>query len=359
MRGSLSALVPGVGVEEEGAAVALVGMSGYFPGCGDSLEQYWQLLVGGGSGVQETTVARFPWWSKLGQTSGRGYAPYAGLLTVGLERMDADFFKMSGAEARVLDPQQRLLLETVAGGAGGTPPSRPRGCEDSCVLSALATVTTASVQTAASRCLRGSKSAASIRSDRPPALSTAAGRLSFAAGLAGAHHGGGHGLLVVVGGAAPGRAAACGRASASWRWLAGVNVLLAEEILTDLRRRACSRPTGGCKTFDARADGYTRGEGCGVVVLKRLSDAVRDGDRVLAVIRGSAVNQDGASSTLTAPNGPSQERVIRAALASGGAVSAATWSMWRRTARAPSWATRLRWRRWARCMGAAGTSAAA
>ena len=74
-------------------------------------------------------------------------------------------------------------------------------------------------------------------------------------------------------------------------------------------------PDGRCKTFDAQADGFGRGEGCGVVVLKRLSDAIADSDRILAVIRGSAVNQDGRSTLLTAPNGPAQEALIREALA--------------------------------------------
>src|SRR6185503_8783090 len=77
-------------------------------------------------------------------------------------------------------------------------------------------------------------------------------------------------------------------------------------------------PDGRCKTFDAAGDGFVEGEGCGIVVLKRLSDALADGDRIIAVIRGSAVNQDGPSSGLTAPNGPSQEAVIRTALEKAG-----------------------------------------
>ena len=96
----------------------------------------------------------------------------------------------------------------------------------------------------------------------------------------------------------------------------GVNLmLLARAAPSHSRKARMLAPDGRCKTFDAAADGFVRGEGCGVVVLKRLSDALADGDRILAVIRGTAVNQDGRSSGLTAPNGPAQEAVIRAALA--------------------------------------------
>src|SRR5205085_2193424 len=77
-------------------------------------------------------------------------------------------------------------------------------------------------------------------------------------------------------------------------------------------------PDGRCKTFDAAADGYVRGEGCGIIVIKRLEDALRDGDHIRAVIRGSAINQDGASGGLTVPNGVAQQRVIAAALARAG-----------------------------------------
>ena len=91
----------------------------------------------------------------------------------------------------------------------------------------------------------------------------------------------------------------------------GVSLILAPELTINFSRARMMAPDGRCKTFDAAADGYVRSEGCGIVVLKRLSDAIADGDRVLAVVRGSAVNQDGRSGGLTAPNGPSQERVDR------------------------------------------------
>ena len=98
----------------------------------------------------------------------------------------------------------------------------------------------------------------------------------------------------------------------------GVNLILAPDLFIALSHSRMLAPDGRCKTFDAAADGFARGEGCGVVVLKRLSDAQADGDRILALIRGSAVNQDGPSSGLTAPNGPAQEAVIREALSRAG-----------------------------------------
>ena len=97
----------------------------------------------------------------------------------------------------------------------------------------------------------------------------------------------------------------------------GVHLILSPENTIAFSKSRMLAADGRCKTFDASADGFVEGEGCGIVVLKRLSDAVADGDRILAVIRGSAVNQDGPSSGLTAPNGPAQEAVIRAALAMG------------------------------------------
>src|SRR5262249_52767959 len=98
----------------------------------------------------------------------------------------------------------------------------------------------------------------------------------------------------------------------------GVNLILSPATTVNFCKARMLSPEGRCRTFDAAADGYVRSEGCGVVVLKRLSDAQRDGDRILALIRGSAVNQDGRSGGLTVPNGPAQQAVIREALAAAG-----------------------------------------
>ncbi|MEK7787153.1 MAG: type I polyketide synthase, partial [Chloroflexota bacterium] len=98
----------------------------------------------------------------------------------------------------------------------------------------------------------------------------------------------------------------------------GVNAVLAPEAFICFNRWGMMAPDGRCKTFDAHADGFVRGEGCGVIVLKRLSDAVKDGDNILALIRGSAVNQDGRSSGLTVPNGLAQQAVLRKALSNAG-----------------------------------------
>ena len=148
-------------------------------------------------------------------------------------------------------------------------------------------------------------------------FSVAAGRISYLLGL--------NGPAMVVDTACSGSLVAVHLACQSLRTgecnlalAGGVNLMLAPEVNIDFCRGGMLAPDGLCKTFDARADGYVRGEGCGVVVLKRLSDALAAGDRIHAVIRGSAVNQDGASSGLTAPNGKAQEAVIREALANAG-----------------------------------------
>src|SRR5262245_24502421 len=149
------------------------------------------------------------------------------------------------------------------------------------------------------------------------AHSTAVGRLSFALGL--------QGPCVAVDTACSSSLVAVHQAVQSLRHrecemalAGGVNAVLRPELTVAFCKARLLSPDGRCRTFDAAADGYVRSEGCGMVVLKRVSDAQRDGDRILAVIRGSAVNQDGRSSGLTAPSGPAQETVIRDALHNAG-----------------------------------------
>ena len=131
----------------------------------------------------------------------------------------------------------------------------------------------------------------------------------------------------------------------------GVNLMLSPEMTVALTKAHMMAPDGRCKTFDASADGYVRGEGCGMVVLKRLSDALAAGDRILALIRGSAVNHDGRSNGLSAPNGPAQEAVIRAALGRGRSGTAPISVTSRPTAPARAWATRSRSRPCVACLG--------
>ena len=146
-------------------------------------------------------------------------------------------------------------------------------------------------------------------------------------------------------------ARACAPASATWRSPAASTSCCSPDAMVLFSKWGMLAPDGGCKTFDAAADGFVRGEGCGVIVLKRLSDALAAGDPILAVIRGSAVNSDGRSSGLTVPNGPAQQAVLRKALAERRSRSRPTSTTSRPTAPARRSAIRSRSRRWARCCG--------
>ena len=179
------------------------------------------------------------------------------------------------------------------------------------------------------------------------AQSAAAGRLSYALGLTGpsmAVDTACSSSLVAVHLACQSlRARECDVALAG-----GVNVILLPELSINFSKARMLSADGRCKTFDASADGYVRGEGCGVVVLKRLSDAVAAGDRILALVRGSAVNQDGPSGGLTVPSGPAQEAVIRQALAAGAGWRPQMWTTSRPMAPGPPWAIPLKWALWAK-----------
>ncbi len=284
--------------------IAIVGAGCRFPGGADGLDGYWSLLAEGRDGVRELDAR----WASVGEPVPDDIPRWAGLLRGDLAAFDAAFFGVSPREAVTLDPQHRLLLEVSweALEDAGAPATALAGSDTGVFIGACVSDYGALV----ARTRGDEQDAYAVTGNL---LSVAAGRLAYTWGL--------QGPCVTIDTACSSsltaihlacrslRARECGLALAG-----GVNVLLSAVMMGALGRTQALAPDGRCKTFDALANGYARGEGCGVVVLKRLSDARRDGDRVLALIRGSAVNQDGRSTGLTAPNVRAQERLIRAAL---------------------------------------------
>ncbi len=244
-------------------------------------------------------------------SDGKPLVHYAGLLE-GLDRFDPKFFGISPREATTMDPQQRLVLEVVweALERAGQAPDRLAGSATG-VFIGITTGDYADLVKAAG------PAALDVYMATGNAHNAAAGRVSYVLGL--------NGPAMAVDTACSSSLVAVHLACQSLRTgesrlalAGGVNVILAPDPFVIFSRWGMMAPDGRCKTFDARADGFVRSEGCGIVALKRLSDAQADGDEILAVIRGSAVNQDGASSGLTVPNGLAQQAVIRQALQAAG-----------------------------------------
>jgi microcystin synthetase protein McyD len=295
--------------------IALIGMGCRIPGGANSPEQFWQLLRDGVHAICPIPPTR---WDVAGhydadpEVSGKSYVREGGFLEE-VDGFDADFFGISPREAVGLDPQQRLLLEVAweALEHAGISPASLVGSRTGVYVGVMT----------------NDYERLQVGTEQPPDLemyqgtgtgnSFPAGRLSYAFGL--------QGPSMVVATACSSslvtthlacqalRAGECDLALS-----AGVNLMLSPDVNIVLSRMRAVAADGRCKTFDASADGYGRGEGCGLVVLKRLSDALTDGDRVLAVIRGSAVNHDGASGGLTIPNGPAQKRLLQQAFADAG-----------------------------------------
>ncbi len=299
--------------QREREPVAVVGMACRFPGGADDPEAFWHLLRSGHDAIGEIPADR---WSNADyfdpdpDAAGRIAVRHGAFLS-GIDRFDAAFFGISPREAVTMDPQQRILLEVawLALEDAGIATERLAG-------SATGVFVGICNSDYVHRVLRRGPQSIDAYMASGSAHSVAAGRISYCLGL--------QGPALSIDTACSSSLVALHQACRSLRagesrlaLAAGVNVICAPETMIALSRAHMLAPDGRCKTFDSRADGFSRGEGCGVLVLKRLSDALSDGDRILAVIRGSAVNQDGRSTGLTVPNGPSQEAVIRAALADG------------------------------------------
>ncbi|ACY15483.1 3-oxoacyl-(acyl-carrier-protein) reductase., 6- deoxyerythronolide-B synthase [Haliangium ochraceum DSM 14365] len=282
--------------------IAVVGLACRFPGGADDPERFWRLLERGVDAVGEIPAERVPAHPAFPQT-----VSSAALLD-DIEHFDAEFFGISAREAERLDPQQRLLLE-VAWEALETAGHAPSGL----VGSRTGVYVGIGSPDYLRRLLRESPGAVDGQAFTGSLASVAAGRLSYILGL--------QGPCMALDTACSSSLVAVHQACASLRsresdlaLAGGVNLILSPESGYVLGQLKALSPDGRCKSFDARANGYVRGEGCGVVVLKRLSDAQRDGDHVWALVRGSAVNQDGRSAGLTAPNMLAQQAVLRQAL---------------------------------------------
>ena len=293
--------------------IAIIGMGLRFPGGAHDAESFWHLLRDGIDAISEVPRDRWDidaYYDPDVNAPGKMSTRFGGFLD-GIDRFDAHFFGIAPREAVSMDPQQRLLLEVAweALENAGQAPNKLSGSRTGIYLgisnSDYFRVLLADTEKIDPYVTTGN------------AFSVAGGRLSYLLGL--------HGPNLSIDTACSSSLVAVHLACHSLRngecrmaLAGGVNLMLTPEININFSKAQMMSPDGRCKTFDARADGYVRGEGGAMIVLKRLSDALADGDHILALIRGTAVNHDGRSGGLTAPNGPAQEAVIREALANSG-----------------------------------------
>ena len=294
--------------------IAIIGAGCRFPGGVETPEELWNVLRDGVDAVSDVPADRWDvdaYYDEDATIPGKMVTRRGGFLTQ-VDSFDPQFFGISPREATTMDPQQRLLLETAneALESAGLASDGLKGSATGVFVG----ITTSDY----GQLLRaGGPENSDIYAATGTALNAAAGRLSFTFDF--------RGPCVAVDAACASSLVAVHLACQSLRMgesdlalAGGVNVISSPDAAVLFSKWGMMAPDGACKTFDAAADGFVRGEGCAVIALKRLSDARAAGDPILAVIRGSAVNSDGRSSGLTVPNGPAQEMVLKKALASAG-----------------------------------------
>ena len=293
--------------------IAIIGMGCRMPGGCAAPEAFWEFLKQGKDGIRDVPPERWPaddYYDPDPAVPGKTYVKRAGFLCEDVGLFDARFFGISPREAMELDPQQRLLLEVsweALERAGVTGP-RLKGSRTGVFIG-----------------ISGSEFASLSGNPQRTGPYTATG---FAPNIASgriAHTFGFHGPAISIDTACSSSlvavhlaCTALGTGDCDLALAGGVNLMFSPQVFIMLSKINALARDSRCKTFDASGDGYVRGEGCGLVVLKRLSDALKENDIILAVIKGSALNQDGPTSGLTVPNGLAQQQLIRRALEDAG-----------------------------------------
>ncbi|OMP79234.1 type I polyketide synthase [[Flexibacter] sp. ATCC 35208] len=292
--------------------IAVVGMACHLPGGIHTVNDFWNALLAGEDLV--TNYSLLTRWQEMEQKEYlfNKCMPHAGLLD-DITLFDNDFFHISPAEARYIDPQHRhlLMLAHKALADAGIPADKLKG-SDTGVFTGISAFDYSLHIMQQDESLRINPYVCSGNS-----FSGASGRISYCLGL--------HGPCISIDTACSSSLVALHQAAASLRrnecnlaLVSGANLILSPYLQASLTEAGMLSPDGRCKAFDDSANGYVRSEGCITVVLKRLSDAEKDGDRIYACIKGSAVAQDGASGGLTVPDPASQAKVIKHALAAAG-----------------------------------------
>ena len=298
---------PRPSVRRDEGPIAIVGMACRFPGAPD-IDTFWHQLKQGANAVTDGRQDSGSWDGVLGDPKAADPKFRRGAYINDIDLFDSRFFQISPIEARTMDPQQRMLLETSwhALEDAGIDPE---------VLKGSRAGVFAGVGSSEYRDLLTSRGQDYSYAGTNDAI--AVGRLSFALGF--------EGPAFPVNLACASSLAAVHQAVVSLQrgevdlaLTGGVNAILSTKVTGHLFDLGMLSTNGQCRAFDASADGFVRGEGCGMVVLKRLSDAEADGDRIWGLILGSAVNQNGMSAGLMAPNGPAQKRVMQDSLARAG-----------------------------------------
>lgn len=293
--------------DRDHTALAVIGMGCRFPSATTPLA-FWQNLVAGHDAITEVPPDR---WDAAAlysptPTPGKMNTRWGGFLEQ-IDHFDAAFFGISGREAPAMDPQQRVLLEVAweAIEDAGIDPRRLAGSPTGVFIG----ISSNDYR----RLQQGTPHEVNPYAGVGNALSIAANRISYVLDL--------RGPSLAIDTACSSALVALHHACQSLRrgecdqaLVGGVNLILDPAVTVAFSQAGMMAADGRCKAFDARADGYVRSEGAGVILLKRVSDALRDGDAIWAVLAGSAINQDGRSNGLTAPNGLAQQAVIRQAL---------------------------------------------